>query len=287
MAFYVALTGFEPAPNYEGDKWLTADILESPAPVAGVFAWTEIDEKPVPDYPNAADPPPFSFSTNNATASSGKWYMVVFHNAEGGVQESVPAYNGDQVAAVPSLAWVRETSNIAFGEFGYPVPVEGPDRLRYVLDEAIYEFQGLTGIDPAALPPTDLRVPHVKRAIRMLVEFNAARSQPEILDSAVDFDLVQSMSADGYSETRRSLSQNSKLVHPWPALAALLTMIGGMDDDGVVDPDAVQVDGPGLVTMGREPRPYDHVQPEPVPGLVDVSGVYWPRTGYQPDGFEG
>jgi hypothetical protein len=95
------------------------------------------------------------------------------------------------------------------------------------------------------------------------------------------------MSADGYSETRRSLSQNSKLVHPWPALAALLTMIGGMDDDGVVDPDAVQVDGPGLVTMGREPRPYDHVQPEPVPGLVDVSGVYWPRTGYQPDGFEG
>lgn len=247
MGFVVNLENYRPNKRNDAQKWKRALIREA---VAAIGPWTLLETiDPLVDYPDPLNPPIFNFTTTNASAASGLWYQVEFQDDIGGKQVSVPEFNGDALD-VADVEWIRTTSNVVFGEFGYPAPEPGEaDRLQYVVDEAIPQFKSATGIDPLTIALDDPRIVLVRKAIRMFVEFDAARSQPEVLASAVDFDLIQSMSTDGYSETRRGLVQNNRMLHPWPALSALLNWILGMGTEILND------EAPSITSLGVQPRP--------------------------------
>jgi hypothetical protein len=183
--------------------------------------------------------------------------------------------------------WIRETSNIDFAELGYPAPDPGgKDRLRWPLEEALVEFRGLTGIDVTSMtldaddPTYDKRVPLLRRAIRMLVEYAATSSQMEQTETASDYDMLSSFSASGYSESRRGIARpNPQVLHPWPALNRLLNQILYFDDQG-----NVRDTGPGVVASG-DPRPYEDTMRQRAVahglhfGIGPVVGPVWPRGG--------
>lgn len=237
MAYLVTLLGYKPAAR-ASVKWTSVGVYEAPDVAGAPGAFVLIDTQALADYADPAHPPSYDLETVNATAASGLWYRVEFRDTIGGLQESEPEYNG--LAAVPDVVWVRATSNVDFGELGYPDPATGdPDRLQYVLDEAVPEFTQLTGVDPLrdALPDGELRL--TRMAIRMLVEYHAASGQMEQLETAADYDMLSSMTASDYSETRRGVTRpNPQVLHPWPALNRLLEQIvdygaGGPAPDGV------------------------------------------------------
>lgn len=159
--------------------------------------------------------------------------------------------------AIPTVDEIRAESNVEWAEYGYPLPVGAdPDRLDTVLSEATIEFQAMTGIDPADEPvmAADVRAPLIRKAIRMLVEFNAGASQMEVLESVTDFDIISSFGAAGYNETRRNVSANTQVVHPWPALNRLLKFIVYFDSAG-----QRAMDVPGVEVPGLTPNPYEWV----------------------------
>lgn len=158
---------------------------------------------------------------------------------------------------IPDAAWVRERSNIIFAEYGYPEP-EGaaPDRLQQVLDESVPELYCYLGIDLGDLDDSDGRVPLIRRALRMLCEFNAGVSQMELLESVTDFDLIQSFSASNYNESRRSPMQARAGAHPWPALDRLLGQILDWDLAGLAGRAGRS---PGVSVPAPLPRPGERI----------------------------
>jgi hypothetical protein len=285
MGWLVTLLNYRPAVRYDLNKWTSVRIYEGAT--ADPDERVEIDSQALANYPDPLDPPVFNFTTVEATAPDSLWYWVEFHDEIGGIQDSTPEYNGPSF--IPDTEWVRATSNVIFPEFGYPVPEPGePDRLQLPLDEAVDDLQRLTDLDLVTLAPTDARMTAIRRAIRMLVEFNVARSQPEILESAVDFDMLQSMSADGYSETRRTLGVALRTLHPWPALNWLLNGIIAAGGGATVDEGA-----PAFESQGVHPIPFADIMnegfigsPAAVPNPYAPPQTVWPRVSYRPDGFE-
>lgn len=127
-------------------------------------------------------------------------------------------------------ARIRETSQAAFAEQGYPVPSgSDPDPLDTLIVPAAGKMVlDTTGWDTYEAVPDD-KAPLVELAIRLAVEMTAAQSTPEYLETLSDFDLIASFSAGSYSETRRSGDDalKAKMLAAWPplnqALIAALT----------------------------------------------------------------
>lgn len=250
----VSFVNYRPAPRYDSIAWIEASIEEGPTAEG---PWTEIDVivlDPVDADPT--NPAVRNFTTTLATEDSGLWYRIVFVDAANNRLPTTPEFNGPPSAVVPTTREIRDASNVEFAEFKYPEPAAGlPDRLEGPLAEAVAEFQGKTGLDPAdPTLVTDARLPLFRRAIRMLVEYNVAGSQMEVLESVADFDILQSFSAAGYSETRRSIGAGRAVIHPWPALAGLLGLINAYDSQGMPVND-----GPMLRNLDLSRRPGEEI----------------------------
>jgi hypothetical protein len=275
----VNLEGYRPLKKYNNAKWTSVKIYEAPDSLG---PWTQIDTQALPDYPDPLLPPVFNFTTNSATAPSDKWYRVEFYDLVGGYQDSVPEYNGTVSAAVPTTEWIRETSKISFGEYGYPEPTDGPDPLEVPLAESVVQFQATTGIDLTTVLASDDRNPLIRAALRMFVEYHVASGTQEVLDTVADYDLLSSMSADGYTESRRGVvGVNPNVLHPWPALGRLLSSIIYFGQGGAID------EAPAVGVIGVNPRPgKDFIgSPGSWDGPFGPPATVWPRVGYKPDGF--
>lgn len=278
----VSFTGYRPSKRFPPlvTPWTLAHIDEG---IAKVGPWTRIETAIALDPLDAdpTNPAVRAFSTANATAESGLWYRVVFEDAEGNTQATVPEYNG--YMAIPTATEVREESNVVFEEYGYPEPEPGyVDRLDTKLLEARTWLEGLTGLDlDAAEILEDKRLPLIRAAIRMLVEYAVAGSTMEILESAADFDLLQSFSAAGYSETRRGAGFGRTQIHPWPALSRLLNLILYFDSQG-----REVMDGPSIGQRGVSPYPGSEIMEAETPeGMFDppivagIARVWYRGTG--------
>lgn len=139
---------------------------------------------------------------------------------------------------VPTPEQLRAASNIGFAEYGYPEPGVGQtDRLELPIREAVPELSGYLRTDVEAIPVDAKHAPMVRRALRMLVEYNVAGSVQDILDTAADFDLVQSFSAGPVSESRRNQGGGRNILHPWPALNKLLNVLRWAVDGNLADSD--------------------------------------------------
>lgn len=248
MGFVVSLTGYRPTPRYDLVAWTGYLIQEAPAESG---PWTQIDSgslSPVDGDPT--DPAVRNFTTTNATAEIALWYRIRFTDQNGNYETSQPVQNLP-TDAIPTAAEVRVESKISFAEYSYAAPAPGDlDPLELPIAEAALEFTGLTGIDLGQAGLTaDKRVPLIRRAIRMLVEYNCAGSQMEVLETAADFDLLSGFNAANYSETRRGVGRNSRILHPWPALDKLLGLILYYDSNGNPVADGPAIDRPGVTPV--------------------------------------
>lgn len=170
---------------------------------------------------------------------------------------------------VPNAAWIRDRSNISFDEYGYPAPPvtdpPTPDRLQYKVDESNAELISLLATEGMALDWEDVEQDStlailLANVLRMLTEYNVARSQQEIVETTVDFDLVQSMSIGPISETRRSISSLANILHPHPGINRALRGILVLDLGG-----DVTLRDPGVPTVGI----VDPMKPKPGADIMD------------------
>lgn len=129
----------------------------------------------------------------------------------------------------PTVDTIRAESKVGFAELGFGEPAvdTDPDPLELLLNESIAELVMLLAevgvtLDIDTIDANSGMALLVNRAIRMLTEYNAVRAQQEQVETAGDFDMVQSFSVSSISETRRSMSANANILHPWPALNKLL-----------------------------------------------------------------
>lgn len=139
---------------------------------------------------------------------------------------------------IPTAEEIRDRSNVIFAEYEYPLP-EGSDadRLDDKIEEAVAQLFGIlatqdVGIDLDAVEDPSTVSIMLKVIIRMLVEYNVASSQQEIVDTISDYDLVQSWSTGPLSETRRTISRNATVLHPWPDLNKLLEALLALANAG-------------------------------------------------------
>lgn len=102
--------------------------------------------------------------------------------------------------------------------------VGDPDPLVDPVAIAQAQLPGIIGWTLANLPPA--LDPLAQRAITLLALKVATDLSPDRLETLADFDLLQSMSAGGYSETRRSADEALKLqkfgLTGWPGLDSIL-----------------------------------------------------------------
>lgn len=142
---------------------------------------------------------------------------------------------------IPTAEQIRSWSNVSFAEFGYPEAVDPePDRLVRKIAESAAELQTLLGFKGVVLTYADVAVGSAlelltERAIQMLTEYNVASSQQSNVETASDFDMIQSTSVGPISETRRSLSAQANIIHPWPALNKLLWGIISLELNGTLE----------------------------------------------------
>jgi hypothetical protein len=85
----VSFNDYEVTARYDGTSWTQARISESDAETG---PWTVIDTINLPHEPDPANPSDKSFTTNNATLTSG-WYLVEFLDAQSNILTTEPVYN--------------------------------------------------------------------------------------------------------------------------------------------------------------------------------------------------
>jgi hypothetical protein len=92
---------------------------------------------------------------------------------------------------------------------------------RYVA-RANAAFVKITGLQFASVPAED--EPLVEQAVQGLAESIFYETDEDRIDTLKDFDLIQSLSAGPYSETRRSAedAMKARMLHAWPWLSSLL-----------------------------------------------------------------
>ena len=230
MPFVVTLVGFRPGIRNDA-PWTGARLYESDDPTG---PWAQIQDYTLdPVDVDPMNPAVRDFTTTNATIEQGGWYRVQFYDDAGNVQNSEPTLNAPESSGAPATWQIREWSRVEFGALGYPIPAPGqPDSLEPLRQRAVNEFYAATGIDPSTYSTSSTEIKErslatlIQEAIQRFVEYSAAKGQHELLETAADFDMLQSMSAGNYSETRRSMVQaNKNMLHPWPLLHRLLSLI--------------------------------------------------------------
>jgi hypothetical protein len=130
---------------------------------------------------------------------------------------------------VPTAADVRQFSQLDFCQYGYPPPMPGqPDTaLAEMVNRAEAMFWRITGQTLDELDPKI--APMVRRVIQGMTEQMVMQGAQETLETQSDFDLIASLNAGPYSETRRDPGAMRKawMLHPVPwisdALWQLLT----------------------------------------------------------------
>jgi hypothetical protein len=129
----------------------------------------------------------------------------------------------------PDATAIRATSQSPFPEQGYPAPTSpAADPLARIVTQANAFVLLRTGwLTFPGVP--DGYAPLVYAAIQGLTEMYVQQTTPEYLDTLSDFDLIQSFTAGGYSETRHepptsgSRGQAIKLaLAAWPNVQALI-----------------------------------------------------------------
>jgi hypothetical protein len=184
----------------------------------------------------------------------------------------------------PTATQIREWSKVNFAELGFPAPTDpDPDPLAIEVERSIAEFQRDTStlvsevnVEGADEKWSEKRKEEEKglellvgEAIQMYTEWRIGSSQPEVLESTYDFDVIQSFSAGSYSETRRGFMLSSEIKHPWPRLNRLLLLISGGLDGGEVP--VVGGEGIGFEGVDWERQRY----------IIDACG----RRGWLQPGF--
>lgn len=241
MAYVVSFVEYAPAARFDGIPYEHALIEEAPDLETPV--WLQIDDQLLdPIDLDPAVPALRNITTNNATLAEG-WYRIVFTDADGNRSISAARfYNNAQPVsdAVPTTAEIRSETDVLFAEFGYPAPAVGAvDRLQFILDESVAELHYLLSLKSVTLDFSAISNPAlavlVRRALRSLVEFNAVAKQQGNVETAADFDMIQSVSVGAISESRRSISALANVLHPWPALNKLLLGIVALAQGGVLE----------------------------------------------------
>jgi hypothetical protein len=257
----------EPPERYDDVPWIGLRVFESETGATGTFVQRQdIPFAVLDDDP--ANPMSRDITTTMAVFDPG-FYFFQYYDLAGTLFNGGIRYSGASAGAVvPTVEEIRFESKVVFAEYGYP---EGdPDPLAPLLNEAVAEYQSVMsshgiGLDLETLDPATPGGVLTRKALRMWVEYLAASSQPEIVDTAADFDLLSSWSAGPVSESRRNVSPNANMWHIWPALDRLLRGIGSLwiesqrpegstPDDvpalGLLDP---LVPRPGKDVMDRRP----------------------------------
>lgn len=256
MGYVITFLDYTPGERFDDTPWTTVRFEESEG---NDGPWTLIDAQALnPVDADPANPQSRDLTTAQATLLRG-WYRLVFADAAGNAGATAPRYHdaSPTPSTIPSVVDIRRrTPNVSWAERGYPAP-DAPgevDPLEPLIPEAIAELHSLIGVD--ATDPkyaSDKRAPLITRALRMLVAFNAGVETDELLDTAVDFDMIQSLGASVYNETRRAISANRTVVHPWPALNKLLLGVLYFSSAGqpTGNGPALSVDGPGNPPPGE------------------------------------
>lgn len=240
MGYVVSFSDYTPAARFDAVPYTHVVVQES-ATQTGTFS--QIDDQPlVPVDLDPAVPQPRDVTTGNAVLDRG-WYKLVFMDAVGNTSSSSAVYYNNiepLTDAVPTVETIRQQTDVGFAEYGYPPPAPGdPDRLQFILDESVSELQYLLAqksvvLDPAAVPNPAMAL-LVRRALRALVEYNVLAKQQTNVATASDFDMIQSQSIGPISESRRSISANANILHPWPTLNKLLLGIVSLANSGVLE----------------------------------------------------
>lgn len=121
-----------------------------------------------------------------------------------------------------------------------------PDPLDREIKRIAPKIESITGLVLANVLDADKRVPLIEEAFQRWVEYNAVSGGQEILETVADFDLLSSMSAGSYAETRRPLSAQQRGLHPWPLLASLLAGIMYFDSGGQPQAGVPKVGAPTI-----------------------------------------
>jgi hypothetical protein len=206
----------------------------------------------------------------------------------GGTDPGPPVPSGPTTA--PTAADVRAHSLVNFDEFGYPE--DTPDPLQYVVDQANAWLTIVTGryYPPVTDPPTtttgDRMLPLMDQAVRMRTEQIVMQSQQDNVETAGDFDLIQSFSAGSYSETRRDNMKNSQMINPWPALNNLLWLLLGLTPEEIAAGGNPAVDARRdywlWLMTGVQPPAWATVEVDWAQGLGqagDLRAIGWGYTG--------
>jgi hypothetical protein len=125
----------------------------------------------------------------------------------------------------PTTADIIEWSQVEFDDLGFEEDTEKFDRLTQGAVLWVQRTTGRTfqGLDEETEDPDEQWLNWAMgRAVQMSVEYQAYASQPDIAETAADFNQIASFSVGSYSETRRSPNARSRSIHPWSDLSDLL-----------------------------------------------------------------
>lgn len=125
--------------------------------------------------------------------------------------KATPPLNAEQI---------RLWSKLPFEEHDYPIAE--PDPLEIQVERAIEWVENVTGRDLE--DPPDGMNQRLREAVQRRVEWIVIAGNEDSIETAGDFDLLKSLSAGSYNESRRDIGEvdKAKVVHPWPLLNDLL-----------------------------------------------------------------
>lgn len=103
--------------------------------------------------------------------------------------------------AAPTADQILEWTKVDLASLGYTTPEE----LGVLVERAIAFVENSTGQVFASMPSNFQKL--AEQAVQVTVEMLAFQSQEDIAETLADFGLIQSFTAGGYSENRRSLTE--------------------------------------------------------------------------------
>lgn len=132
MAYVVRFRRYRPSPRDDTLKWTQA-VIEQSAPdgtTGEPTTWTQIEVKPIPDYPDPLAPPYMNATTELGTLQPG-WYRIVFKDLTGDKEETAPQWYTGGISPRPSTKDVAvhiknrtvDAGNNFLGDFTATTPV--------------------------------------------------------------------------------------------------------------------------------------------------------------------
>lgn len=148
----------------------------------------------------------------------------------------------DRPTAAQIRSWTNPDPNLPrfiFEEYGYPAPEgEDADSLEILIARFVEWLEAAIGYDIDDDEYPENLQERTGEAIQLGVLYKIVSTEQGIIETAGDFDLIQSFSAGSYSETRRGQGINTRALHPWPALNQLL--------NGLLSPDRLGQEIPAM-----------------------------------------